>query len=269
VTDGTTLTTFDVPDATSTQPLGVNMAGQIVGTFDDATGRHGFLTDGTTFTTIDVPDATRFTLAYGINAVGQIVGWFGDAIGVLGVHGFLATPTQKLAALGPASLWIGLKNSDDQGTAFDLQAEVAINSVLVATARTLCIAGVTRNPDKAKKAMILFGFFPPVSVAPDDVLSLTIRTRIGTNPDGTKCAGHSNAVGLRLYYDAVTRPSRFGVELTPDPREHVFLHSSSGSDFLDATAPTAATAQFKDSVGVNFKNGNPWRAIGSWSMTLP
>jgi probable HAF family extracellular repeat protein len=101
VTDGTTLTTIDVPGAQSTQPRGINMAGQIVGTFSDTTGGlHGFLTDGTTFTTIDVPSATRFTNAFGINAVGQIVGFFGDSIGVLGVHGFLATP-QVIADITP------------------------------------------------------------------------------------------------------------------------------------------------------------------------
>jgi uncharacterized membrane protein len=53
---------------------------------------HGFVLNGTTFTTFDVPEATRFTWAFGINAVGQVVGSFGDDTGVLGVHGFVATP---------------------------------------------------------------------------------------------------------------------------------------------------------------------------------
>jgi len=47
-----------------------------------------------------------------------------------------------------------------------------------------------------------------------DVLSLRLQTRIGTNPDGTKCAGpggsHNNAVGLRVYFDSVSRNARFG-----------------------------------------------------------
>ena len=42
-----------------------------------------------------------------------------------------------------------------------------------------------------------------------DVLSLKILTRIGTNGAGAFCGGHSNAVGLRLYFDAVSRPSKF------------------------------------------------------------
>jgi probable HAF family extracellular repeat protein len=96
LTNGATFTTIDVPDSQSTQAFGINNRGQIVGYFSDATGRvHGFVTDGATFTTLDVPSATRFTHAYGINAVGQIVGFFGDDIGVLGVHGFVATPHRQ------------------------------------------------------------------------------------------------------------------------------------------------------------------------------
>jgi hypothetical protein len=36
----------------------------------------------------------------------------------------------EVAALGPGTFWIGLKNSDDQGTQFDLQAQVLINSTV-------------------------------------------------------------------------------------------------------------------------------------------
>ena len=32
----------------------------------------------------------------------------------------------------------------------------------------------------------------------------------------TASRGHSNAVGLRLYYDAISRPSRFGMEIAPN-----------------------------------------------------
>jgi hypothetical protein len=51
--------------------------------------------DGATFTAIDVPSATRFTQASGINDNGQIVGFFGDDVGVLGEHGFVATPAES------------------------------------------------------------------------------------------------------------------------------------------------------------------------------
>ena len=190
----------------------------------------------------------------------------------------------NLTSLGPAMLWIGLKNSDDQGTQFDLRAEVFIEDAygfrLVAVGETRCITGVTRNPNKAKEVTVTFD---PIAISDGaflsgDTLSLEILTRIGTSQSspGTKCSGpggsHNNAVGLRLYYDAVSRPSRFEVELKQFEAEptsdHFFLHSYDG-DFLDNTAPTATAAQFKDSAGVNFARGNAWKAIGTWRMPLP
>ena len=57
----------------------------------------------------------------------------------------------------------------------------------------------------------MFSAFSPAAFnGTTDVLSLRILTRIGTNGSGGFCGGHSNAVGLRLYFDAVSRPSRFG-----------------------------------------------------------
>jgi hypothetical protein len=102
-------------------------------------------------------------------------------------------------------------------------------------------------------------------------LSLKVLTRIGTNADGTKCSGpggsHNNAIGLRLYYDALSRSSRFGAEITPDGLRDLFLHGGT-TDVLDNMAPTSTTACSRDSAGVNFAGGNPWKEIGTWSMSV-
>jgi hypothetical protein len=67
---------INVPGASRTLPYGINKAGQIVGSYDNSAGTHGFLrnTDGT-FITIDVPGADG-TIAYGINRAGQIAGTY-------------------------------------------------------------------------------------------------------------------------------------------------------------------------------------------------
>ncbi len=120
-----------------------------------------------------------------------------------------------LSALTDLHVWLGLKNSDDQGTNFDLLAELYKNGVLVTSGLTRCITGVTRNPDLAKEATATFASFSAVTFnGTTDQLSLKVWTRIGTNPDNTKCAGHSNAVGLRLYFDATSRPARFGATIS-------------------------------------------------------
>ena len=73
---GGTSSTIDVPGPVFTQALGINDAGQIVGSYYGGPAglpSHGFLLGGGTYTTIDVP-GSRQTVAYGINDAGQIVG---------------------------------------------------------------------------------------------------------------------------------------------------------------------------------------------------
>jgi choice-of-anchor C domain-containing protein len=130
----------------------------------------------------------------------------------------LAKGVLKNLPQGPSKLrvWLGLKNSDDQGTQFDVQAVLKKNGAVVASGITRCITGITRNPNQAKEALVTFNApaIPPTSFnGTTDVLSLQLLTRIGTNPNDTKCPGpggsHNNAVGLRLYFNAVPRNSYF------------------------------------------------------------
>ena len=170
-------------------------------------------------------------------------------------------------ALGPATLWIGLKNSDDQGTQFDLRTEVYVGTTLVSAGETRCITNVTRNASLAKEVGVPFG---PVGPSGSGAVSLRVLTRIGTNPDGTKCSGpggsHNNAQGLRLYYDATSRPSRFGAQIPPASSvTSLFLHSTGASFFLDGTAPAGSTAKYLDSAGLDCNGGNPWKPIGTWT----
>ena len=124
----------------------------------------------------------------------------------------------NLTALSDLHVWVGLKNSDDQGTQFDLRAEAYKNTTLVAASQTLCITGVTLNPSNAKEILASFGSFAATTFnGSSDVLSLKLLARIGTNPDGTKCSGpggsHNNAQGLRLYYDSTNRPASFSATI--------------------------------------------------------
>jgi len=125
-----------------------------------------------------------------------------------------AAPSQTSGTLNTLSalrVWLGLKNSDDQGTRFDLRAEIYKNGTLVASGEVYCIQNITRNANLAQEVTLAFGPFSPVSFnGTSDQMSLKIMTRIGSDGAGGFCGGHSNAVGLRLYFDAITRQSRFG-----------------------------------------------------------
>src|SRR5262245_1998383 len=75
-------TTLDDPSAVNgTFATGVNAAGQVVGSYTDASGiSHGFVYAGGGYANFDDPDAGNSgdTLPDGINNLGQIVGWFSN-----------------------------------------------------------------------------------------------------------------------------------------------------------------------------------------------
>jgi uncharacterized membrane protein len=83
-----TFTTIDVPGALTTEAIGINKSGDIVGGYSTTfNNSHGFLLRGGVFTTIDGPGSS-FTRADGIDKSGNIVGSYRDAI-TQNDHGFL------------------------------------------------------------------------------------------------------------------------------------------------------------------------------------
>jgi probable HAF family extracellular repeat protein len=71
-----TYTQLDYPGASSTDCVGINTAGDVVGYYADSSGNyHGFLLSGGTYTTIDYPGSSVGTFLYGINDSRRIVGW--------------------------------------------------------------------------------------------------------------------------------------------------------------------------------------------------
>jgi hypothetical protein len=83
---------INVAGASATRAFGINARGDIVGSYTDATGTHGFLRSGGVVTTINYPDApghrTTSTEAWGINPRGDIIGRY-TAAGIPGTRGFV------------------------------------------------------------------------------------------------------------------------------------------------------------------------------------
>ncbi len=116
--------------------------------------------------------------------------------------------TGRLTRVGSLRVWLGLKNSDDIGTRFDLYGEILKNGSPVASGLLRCIEGITRNPSFAKEVALSLELPNEVTFdGASDVLSLRLSTRIGTNEGGGFCSGHRNAVGLRVYFDSSSRPA--------------------------------------------------------------
>lgn len=119
--------------------------------------------------------------------------------------------SRMLTGLGDLHAWLGLKDKGDRGARFDLRAEVLKNGNVIAAGESLCVDGLTLKPAEALDTQIGFNFVPANDIifnAPD-TLSLRISTRIGTSGGGTFCGGHKGAAGLRLYFDAASRPAGF------------------------------------------------------------
>ena len=67
---------------------------------------------------------------------------------------FTVSAQATLTDLDDAHVWVGLKNSDDQGTRFDVRVELLENGTVVASGVTRCVTGVTRNANQAKEVIV-------------------------------------------------------------------------------------------------------------------
>jgi probable HAF family extracellular repeat protein len=84
-------TSFDVPGATATVAVSVNVSGVIAGNFTDSTGGHGFILSNGAFTTLAVPGAVG-TSATAINDNGVVVGTWSTKSNL--ERGYLYTPAK-------------------------------------------------------------------------------------------------------------------------------------------------------------------------------
>jgi probable HAF family extracellular repeat protein len=91
------ITSFQAPGSVSTQALGINDLGEIVGDYLDASGfMHGFLDSGGTFITLD-PNGSTGTTINGINDQGIFVGFYVNGAGAtIGTVGTVPEPASLL-----------------------------------------------------------------------------------------------------------------------------------------------------------------------------
>jgi len=121
--------TVEFPAAKRTRASGIDDRGQIVGSYDDSAGTHGFVLRDDRFATIDFPGAV-FTVALGIGAHGEIVGAYrmpGEP--ALNFHGFLRSSDGRFERVDspphkntiaqrilPDGTILGCRHDDDFGT---------------------------------------------------------------------------------------------------------------------------------------------------------
>ncbi len=166
----------------------------------------------------------------------------------------------RLTALGPGKVWIGLKNSDDVGTNFDLLAEVLKNGSVVGSGQLNNVPGGSSGFNNAVLRTINLALSGPIELLPGDTLGFRLSVRI------TAVGGHSSGTA-RLWYNGAAidsgpnrdAGSRFGATIGGQTAEQ-FLRSG----FALNTA--AGSSRVFIDVFVNRNaGGNPFKPFGTWS----
>ncbi len=247
------------PDETASSAFSVNNANVIVGALDTASsGERGFVWDsanGMSDLNTLIPMGSGMVLgaAWGVSNSGSVVGeWHAND----GTHTYLLSPTTGTTATpGPTTFWLGLKNSDDVGTKFDVLAETLENGAVVASSEIDSVPGGSSGFNNAVQRVIAFATPPALAVGPGDTLAIRLSARISAT-------GHRSGTA-RLWYNDSAANSRWDVSLNGVVTT-LYLRGS----FLLNQAPGSGPKQTADVFADRAVNGNPFKPFGTWSITF-
>ncbi|HKA35588.1 MAG TPA: hypothetical protein VKH43_02140 [Thermoanaerobaculia bacterium] len=173
-----------------------------------------------------------------------------------------SSPTSglNLNCLSPAELWIGLKNSDDVGTKFDLRAEVTFNNNVIGSGELDSVNGGSSGFNNARERGIPLTLTSNPTLQPADTVCLVPSVRIAT-----KIAGHRSGTA-RLWYNDSAANSRLDIRLgTSD--SNLFLIDFNGNSLL-SLAPGSGPKKTSDVFVDKLKDGNAWKPFGKWCVTI-
>ncbi len=119
-----------------------------------------------------------------------------------------ANAALQLTALDDVHLWVGLKSRHDRRASFVVRVDLLKNEQVIATGESAEITGLTADPTEAREITIAFGSINDPALAVGDVLALRILAKVADSSVA------KSALGLRVYYDAQSRPARFGATFT-------------------------------------------------------
>ncbi len=172
-----------------------------------------------------------------------------------------STPTltpapDKLTALSPAKVWIGLPNFFGFGAKFDVKAEAYKDTTLVST-------GQLNSADPgfgfggfsgAKLQTIPFSAFTPVDFPLGSKLSIKVSAR-------TACTGSANPLGTaRLWYNDSQANSQFGATIGTNPSNYYLLNN-----FVLSTTAGSGPKQTVDVQGGAACSA--FKTFGTWIIT--
>jgi hypothetical protein len=162
----------------------------------------------------------------------------------------------QISALADAQVWIGLKNSDDIGTDFDLLAEVFRNGVPIASGQIDDVPGGGSGFNNAHLRTITLALAEAENFCPGDVLSFKLSVRIAAS------SGHVSG-RARLWYNDAAANSRIGATVNGVGSDLFLLDG-----FVLNTAAGSGPKKTIDVLVNRNQGGNPFKPFGTWTKTL-
>jgi beta-lactamase superfamily II metal-dependent hydrolase/DNA/RNA endonuclease YhcR with UshA esterase domain len=191
-----------------------------------------------------------------------------ESPGCAGTATFTLTVRRTLTAVGPASIWIGLKNSDDNGLRIDVRSELLVNGVLAASGELPNVSSGSNGFGKALlQSLIMSMSSGPVDVPAGSDLSVRVlarRTCFGT--------GHNSGT-VREWFNG--QPVDSGDGRDAGTRIQVTFPAATSAYFLRAPftlATVAGNARQSADITVNSNiacPSRPYTTFGTWSVNLP
>jgi The GLUG motif len=186
------------------------------------------------------------------------IGW--DFVNIWAIKEAVSYPYffwQIIPTLGPANMWIGLKNSDDVGTRFDLLAEVFKNgSVIVGSGELDDVSVGSSGFNRAVTRTIAMAFSGSPTILPSDTLSFRLSVRISTT------SGHRGGTARLWYNDAQTNSS-FDATIGSVNKTYYLL-----TGFGLGVSAGPGPKKYIDVSVDRLVGGNPFKPFGTWKMTF-
>ncbi|MFY9556601.1 MAG: HYR domain-containing protein [Blastocatellia bacterium] len=163
----------------------------------------------------------------------------------------------QLTTLGPANLWLGLKNSDDVGTRFDLLAEVLKNGSPIGSGQLNGVAGGGSGFNNAVLRTVNLALSAPGDVCSGDTLSIKLSVRIAVG-----VSGHRSGTA-RLWFNDSAANTRFGAIIGGVGQDYFMLDS-----FTLGSAAGPGPKRTIDVFVDRAVGGNPFKPFGTWTKTF-
>jgi len=158
-----------------------------------------------------------------------------------------------VTSAGPASIWLGLKDSDDVGIRFDLLVEVLKKGVVVGSGRLNDVPGGSSGFKNAVSRVISVALGGPVTYQRADMLALRLSVRIAST--GLR---HRSGTA-RLWLNDPAANTR--VSLTVNNVDRTFYLASG---FSLTTTPPAGPRTYVDVMVSGAVGGSLFKPFGTW-----